>query len=56
MNEVETKTEESHGLAVRHEDVNTGIKVFNLLDEKQLANAEVFLRRLLLLIKVELKV
>ena len=39
MNEVETKTDENHGLTVRHEDVNTGIKVFNLLNEKELANA-----------------
>ena len=47
MNEVETKTEESHGLAVRHEDVNTGIKVFNLLNEKELANAEIFLKKII---------
>ena len=47
MNEVETKTDESHGLAVRHEDANTGIRVLNLLDEKQLANAEVFLKKII---------
>ena len=47
MNEVETKTDENHGLAVRHEDVNTGIKVFNLLNEKELANAEVFLKKII---------
>lgn len=47
MNEVETKTEESHGLSVRHDDVNTGIRVLNLLDEKQLANAEVFLKKII---------
>ena len=40
MNEVETKTDESHGLTIRHEDVNTGIKVFNLLNEKELAKAK----------------
>lgn len=47
MNEVENKTDESRGLAVRHEDVNTGMKVLNLLDEKQLANAEIFLRKII---------
>ena len=47
MNEVKTKTDESHGLAIRHEDVNTGIHVLNLLDEKQLANAEVFLKKII---------
>lgn len=47
MNEVETKAEENHGLSVRHDDVNTGIRVLNLLDEKQLANAEVFLKKII---------
>ena len=47
MNEVETKHDENHNMIVRHEDVNTGVHVLNLLDEKQLANAEVFLKKII---------
>lgn len=36
-----------HQVAVRHEEVNTGLRVLNLLDEKQLASAEVFLKKLI---------
>lgn len=34
-------------VAVRHEEINTGLNVLNLLDEKQLANAEVFLKKII---------
>ena len=34
-------------VAVRHEENNTGLNVLNLLDEKQLANAEVFLKKII---------
>ena len=47
MNEVETKRDENHNMIVRHEDVNTGVNVLNLLDEKQLASAEVFLKKII---------
>lgn len=36
-----------HQVVVRHEDVNTGLRVLNLLDEKQLAMAEVFLKKII---------
>ena len=39
--------ENSRALAIRHDDVNTGIRVLNLLDEKQLAQAEVFLKKII---------
>jgi len=35
----------SRTLATRHNDVNVGLNVLNLLDEKQLAQAEVFLKK-----------
>ena len=38
---------DSRALAVRHDDVNTGLKVFNLLDERELAQAEVFLKKII---------
>ena len=34
-------------VAVRHEEHNTGLNVLNLLDEKQLANAEIFLKKII---------
>ena len=34
-------------VAVRHEEHNTGLNVLNLLDERQLANAEVFLKKII---------
>lgn len=34
-------------MIVRHDDLSTGLKVLNLLDEKQLASAEVFLKKLM---------
>ncbi|MBQ3306895.1 MAG: hypothetical protein IJG68_01745 [Bacilli bacterium] len=34
-------------LTVRHDDAATGLKVLNLLDEKQLASAEVFLKKVI---------
>lgn len=37
----------SRALTTRHKDVNTGLSVFNLLDEKQLASAEVFLKKII---------
>ena len=37
----------SNALAVRQDDVNTGLRVLNLLDEKQLAQAEVFLKKII---------
>lgn len=46
MNE-EQKNGSSCSLTVRHDEVNTGLHVFNLLDEKQLASAEVFLKKII---------
>ena len=48
MNEQETikSGSGSRALTTRHEDVATGLKVFNLLDETQLAAAEVFLKKI----------
>jgi len=37
----------SRSLTVRHDEVNTGFHVMNLLDEKQLASAEVFLKKII---------
>lgn len=37
----------SRALTVRQDDVNTGLRVLNLLDEKQLAQAEVFLKKVI---------
>ena len=34
-------------LSIRHDEAATGLKVFNLLDENQLASAEVFLKKLM---------
>jgi len=34
-------------VAIRHHDVTTGLKVLNLLDEKQLAAAELFLKKII---------
>lgn len=39
--------DDSRALAIRHNDMSTGLRVLNLLDEKQLAAAEVFLKRLI---------
>lgn len=40
-----SKDVNSRTLAKRHEDINAGLRVINLLDEKQLAAAEVFLKK-----------
>lgn len=37
----------SRALTIKQEDVNTGLKVFNLLDENQLASAEIFLKKII---------
>ena len=36
---------DSREVAIRHNEVSTGLRVLNLLDEKQLASAEVFLKK-----------
>ena len=36
-----------HQVVVRHEEINSGLRVLNLFDEKQLANAEVFLKKII---------
>ena len=48
MDKQETKNgSDSRALTVGHNDASTGLKVFNLLDEKQLAAAEVFLNKII---------
>ena len=47
MNDTKDENGSSRSLTVRQDDVNTGIHVLNLLDEKQLANAEVFLKKII---------
>ena len=48
MDKQETKDgSDSRALTVGHNDASTGLKVFNLLDEKQLAAAEVFLNKII---------
>lgn len=42
-----TNESSSRALATRHSDVGTGFGVLNLLDEKQLASAEVFLKKMM---------
>ena len=37
----------SRAMTIKHDDVNTGLRVLNLLDEKQLAQAEVFLKKII---------
>ena len=37
----------SRALTIRHDDATTGLKVLNLLDEHQLASAEVFLKKIM---------
>ena len=37
----------SRAVTIRHDEAATGLKVFNLLDEKQLASAEVFLKKII---------
>jgi hypothetical protein len=37
----------SSALTIRQEDVNTGLRVLNLLDERQLAQAEIFLKKVM---------
>lgn len=37
----------SRALATRHDDASTGLKVLNLLDEKQLASAELFIKKVM---------
>lgn len=38
---------DSRAMTIKHDDVNTGLRVLNLLDEKQLAQAEVFLKKII---------
>lgn len=47
MNDTKDENGSSRSLTVRQDDVNTGIHVLNLLDEKQLASAEVFLKKII---------
>lgn len=47
MNDTKDENGSSRSLAVRQSDVNTGVHVLNLLDEKQLASAEVFLKKII---------
>ena len=48
MDKSETKDgSNGRALAVRHDEAVTGLKVLNLLDEKQLASAEVFLKKII---------
>ena len=48
MDKRETKDgSDSRALTVGHNDASTGLKVFNLLDETQLAAAEVFLNKII---------
>ena len=37
----------TNALSTRHNDAATGLKVLNLLNEKQLASAEIFLKKLI---------
>ena len=43
----QSTSSDGRALTIRHEDVNTGLRVLNLLDEKQLAQAEVFLKKVI---------
>lgn len=45
--EEKTNAGNSRALTTRQDDVNTGLRVLNLLDEKQLAQAEVFLKKVI---------
>lgn len=47
MNDTKDENGNNRSLIVRQDDVNTGIHVLNLLDEKQLASAEVFLKKII---------
>lgn len=47
MNDTKDENGSSCSLAVRQSDVNAGVHVLNLLDEKQLASAEVFLKKII---------
>lgn len=47
MNDTKDENGSSRSLAVRQSDVNAGVHVLNLLDEKQLASAEVFLKKII---------
>ena len=42
-----TNADNSRALTTRHDDSNTGLRVLNLLDEKQLAQAELFLKKVI---------
>lgn len=47
-NDIEkSKTSNDNRIVVKQNDVNAGLKVFNLLDEKQLAQAELFLKKII---------
>ena len=43
----ETNADTSRQLVVSQSDINTGLRVFNLLDERNLAQAEVFLKKII---------
>lgn len=42
-----SNVEANKSLVVKHDEASTGLKVLNLLDEKQLAQAEVFLKKVI---------
>jgi len=46
-NSEQNPTNGTRALSTRHDDVSIGLRVLNLLDEKQLASAEVFLKKLM---------
>ena len=43
----QSTSNDGRALTIRHEDVNTGLRVLNLLDERQLAEAELFLKKII---------
>ena len=43
----QSTSSDGRALTIRHEDVNTGLRVLNLLDERQLAEAELFLKKII---------
>ena len=46
MNDTKDENGSSRSLTVRQNDFNAGVHILNLLDEKQLASAEVFLKKI----------
>lgn len=47
MNDTKDENGSSRSLTVRQNDFNAGVHILNLLDEKQLASAEVFLKKII---------